>query len=364
MRTRLVLVILATFALAACSGGGGGSNSTPSGNNNNGSTSQSQSLSTQEVAQTGTEAAFGAVEQGDDENGLYNGNLGPLVAVRVVQSTPDGSCHNGVEKTVTVISSTEKKYEVKYFYDKACTILVRDVIADVVNNGSGETITRVAKNYAQNGLLLSTRVTNFSITGSGGNFTETVTGSLTVGTSTTPAAQYGRTHTVSTPSGSNTSSITGNSGHLVNNGNPAVNQSFGHAAQLNNATKVTDSSGNVTFAGGRSSSFYKGPLGSLTLASSSPFTISGGSLIGTASVQGSVTFDNDGDITAISVTATLLNGYTVTMSGAGNPITINGTVKNASGATIATFVVDGHGNGIITYSNGSQGIIYDWHIVR
>jgi hypothetical protein len=365
MRTRLTVALLTALALAACSGGGG--NSSVPNQNSNGNSQTTQSLTTQESAQTGSEAALSSVEQGDEENGLYNGNMGITLAgmYRTTQSAPDGTCHNGVEKTVTVISPTEKKYDVKYFYDKACTQLAREVVSDVVNNGSGEIITRVATNYNHSALLISTRRTNFSITGTlgSGNFTETAIGSLTIGTSSTPATQHGRSFTVSTASGSNVSTITGNSGHIVNNGNPKVDESFGHSAILSNVTKTTDSSGNIIFAGGRNGTFYKGALGSLTLSSAPPFTISGGTQIGTGSVNGTVTFDNDGELTAINVTAALLDGDTVALSGSGDPITINGTVKDSGGNVLATVVLDGYGDGIITYANGTQGVVTDWHIV-
>ena len=196
------LAIALALALAGCSGGGG--SSAPSTPGSGGSTTQPQSLTTQEAAQVGAEAAFDPVEQGDTENGLYDGTMGPtyMSSGLALQSAADGTCHNGVERTVTVIGPTEKKYETKYFYDKACTTLARDVVADVVNNGTGESVTRTARNYAANGTLLSTRSTALSITGSPGNFTKTETGSLVIGTSTAAAAQYGHTETVATSSGS------------------------------------------------------------------------------------------------------------------------------------------------------------------
>jgi hypothetical protein len=359
------LGLAVALALAGCSGGGG--SSTPAGSNNTGGTTQPQSLTTQEAAQAGTEAVFDPVETGDSENGLYNGTMGPTYMASVVslQSAADGVCHNGVERTVTVISSTEKKYETKYFYDKACTELARDVVADVVNNGTGESVTRLAKNYAANGTLLSTRTTAYSITGSTGNFTKTETSSLVIGTSTTPSAQYGHTETVATSSGSNVSSVTGNGANIVNNGNPAIDESFGHSHQLSNVTKTVDTSGNVTFAGSRTAQEFKGAIGTLVLSASSPFAITpAADQFGTASIAGSITFDTDGELTNVSINATLYNGDAIAAAGSGDPITVTGTVKDSSGTTIATFTVDQYGDGIITYSNGSQGLIYDWHVVK
>jgi hypothetical protein len=360
MRTRLLLALIAGLTLAACSGGGGGSSTTPSGGSN-----QTQSLTQQEIAQTGTEATFAAVEQGDDDNGLYSGNMGPSMSslYRTPMSAFDGQCHNGVEKTKTVVNSSETEYDVKYFYDSACTELAREAVSYVTINGSGESITRTKTNYNHSELLLSTRNTNFSLTGSAGNFTDTITSELTIGTATSPWAQYGRTETVSTPSGSSTSTIQGNSGHTTDNENLNVAEEFGHTAQLVGVTETVDSSGDVTFAGGRNGTFYKGAIGSLTLSSSPPFTVTGGTEYGTASVTGSVTFDADGNMTAITINATLLNGDTVAMSGSGSPLSITGTVSSG-GTTVATFVVDQFGDGVITYANGTQGQIVDWHVVK
>jgi hypothetical protein len=130
-------------------------------------------------------------------------------------------------------------------------------------------------------------------------------------------------------------------------------------------TKTVDASGNVTFAGARAAQEYKGALGTLALSSTSPFTIApANSQFGTASISGSVTFDSDGDLTNVAIATSLYNGDTITAGGSGDPITVSGTVKNSAGATLATFTVDQFGDGIITYSNGSQGTIDDWHVVK
>jgi hypothetical protein len=364
MRTRIIFAILASVAIAGCSGGGGlglGSTTTP----------KSDQATTQEVAQAGTEAAFAPIETGSLEVGLYDGEMGvPLSSARAplsaFTSSPAGSCNKGVEHTVTVISSTQTQYETKYFYDKSCATLARDVVSlATMNSSSSETIVRTATNYNLSGLVLDTRKSNFAITGAPGNFSAVVTSDVFIGTSTAAAVQLGRQFTVAPQSG-NVSTIAANSGKIVNVGNPRINESFGHMGVLSNGTMTTDSSGDVTFAGSHAGTFFKGPFGSLSLSAAAPFTVSGGSELGTTNVSGSVGFDPMGNISSVSITGTLWNGDSIAVSSSGTPpgVAINGTITDPSSNPVATFSVDQNGNGIITYASGWQALILDWHVVR
>lgn len=364
MRTRIILAILAAVAIAGCSGGGGLGLGAQN-NNNNPATQQ-------EIAQAGTEAGLAPVEQGGLQVGLFNGNMGvPLSTSRSPLSTfaasPNGSCNNGVEYTVTVISPTQTQYETKYFYDKACVSLAKDVVALVtINSPSNESIVRTAKNYNLAGLLLSTRNTNYAITGAPLNFSAVLTGDVLIGSSSSPAVQFGQQFTIAPQSGS-VYTIAANSGKVVNNGNPRINESFGHMGVLSNGTMTIDSStNNLTFAGSHAGTFFKGPLGSLTLSSTPPFTVSGGTDLGTNNVSGNVVFDKYGNIVSVSITGTLWNGDAISVTSSGTPpgVSINGSITDSSGQNVATFQVDQNGNGIITYANGQQALIIDWHVVR
>src|SRR5579872_313306 len=363
MRTRIIFAILAAVAIAGCSGGGGSSLPSP---HNGGSTQQS----IKEQAQTATEAAFDPIETADLEAGLYNGQMGVALSTSRAPlsgfSNSNGACNHGVEHFVTVISPTQTQYETKYFYDNACTQLARDVVALVtMNSSSSESIVRTATNYNRSGLVLSTRKSNYALTGSVGDFSAVLTSGLFIGTSTNPAAQFGRQFTIAPQSG-NVSTIAANSGHIVNVDIPSINESFGHMGVLQNGTMTTDSSNNVTFAGTHSGTFSKGPLGSLTLSSAPPFTVSGGTMLGTTTVQGSVEFNSTCDIVSVNITGTLWNGdnIVVTSTGTAPGVAINGTITTASGGAVATFSVDEYGDGIITYADGNQALIIDWHVVR
>jgi hypothetical protein len=359
MRTRILFAILASIAIAGCSGAGANLTG-PTGSNPGGST---QSISKQDVAQGATEAAFDPIEAGTLDAGLFNGNMGvALTATPSTQST--GTCKNGIEHTVTVISSNETQYETKYFYDNACTELARDVVSDVtMNSSSSETVVRTAKNYNLSGTLMSTRDTNYNITGAPGNFSAVVTSDVYIGTATTPTILFGRQFTVAPQSGS-VYTMAANSGRVVNNAN--LNHSYGHMGVLSNGTITLDSSGDVTFAGSHAGTFFRGPMGSLTLSSAPPFTVSGGTQLGTTNVSGSVEFDSNCDIVSVNISGTLWNGDKIVMTSSGTPptVAINGQITDPSNNPVATFTVDQYGDGVITYADGSQGLIVDWHLVR
>lgn len=364
MRTRILFAVLAAVAIAGCSGGG--SSLTPP---NNGGTSQQQSV--QEQAQAATEAGFSPIEAGSQEAGLYTGEMGVALSSSRAPlaspfSTSNGTCQNGKEHFVTVISLTQTQYETKYFYDNGCTQLARDVVALVtMNSPSSESIVRTATNYNRSGLVLSTRKSNFALTGAPGNFSAVLTSDLFIGSSSNPTAEFGRQFTIAPQSG-DVFTIAANSGHVVNVVIPSINESFGHMGVLQNGTMTIDSSNDVTFAGTHSGTFSKGTLGSLTLSSTPPFTVTGGTTLGTTTVQGSVEFDSSCDIVAVNINGTLWNGDSIVITSTGTPptVAINGTITTSGGAPVATFSVDEYGDGIITYANGNQALIIDWHVVR
>jgi hypothetical protein len=365
MRMRIICSVAAAIALAGCSGGGGGSLlPNPSNSGSNGS-----SMSSMEAAQTGADAAMSEIERGSLDSSLFSGSVGVLLSTtRVTQSIGPATapCVNGVIKTVTVVSPAETQYDVQSFYDSACTQLRRDNFADVqIPNSSTELIARTIKNYNNSGLLLSTRNANYSVTGSPGNFSAVVTSALDIGSETTPEDQSGHQLTVA-PQNTNTWTIAGNGAHIDNDSIPSINESFGEASVLQNTTASVDTSGDVTFMGTRNKTFYKGALGSLSLPASPPFGISGGSQLGTGTLNGTVEFDPSDNLLNVALNGTFANGNTVvvTSTGSGPTIAINGTISSPSSVQLATFSVDRFGNGLITYANGSQAIIIDWHVVK
>lgn len=297
---------------------------------------------------------------------LFDGTAGATldIAKRNAQLSSVG-CNNRVERTVTHVSPTETIYETKYFYDQACTQLAKDVVSDVVQpSQSSETINRTTTWYNHAALQLGRRKTNFAVTGAPGNFSAVVTSDFFVGSSTSPESQRGHQLTVA-PQSQNVFNVAGNGGWVDNENAPTINLSFGGQGQLQNVTATVDGSGNVTFAGSHLETISKGALGSISLSSSPPFTITGGTVLGNRTSTGTIEFDNLGNLVALNINVTLINGGSAVLTSSGTPpsVSINGTIMNSAGQVLATFSVDQFGNGIITYADGQQGVIIDWHVV-
>jgi hypothetical protein len=359
MRTKFVSSLFAALLLAGCGTGGTSSPITPP--TGGGVLSQSRS-----TTQAEAQSAMDPVQEDSLSATLLDGSAGATldIAKRNAQLSSIG-CKNGIERTVTHVSPTETIYETKFFYDQACTQLAKDVVADVVQSDpSNETINRTSTWFNHAALQLGQRKTEFAVTGAPGNFSAVVTSDFFVGSSTSPESQRGNQLTIS-PQSQTVFNVAGNGGRVYNDGVPSIDQSFGGQGQLQNVTATVDAAGDVTFAGTHLETISKGPLGSITLSSAPPFTVSGGTVLGNRTATGSIEFDNVGDLVAININVTLINGGSAVLTSSGAPpsVSINGTISNSGGTVLATFTVDQFGDGIITYADGQQGIIIDWHVI-
>jgi hypothetical protein len=358
MRTKFASALIAALVLAGCGGTGGAGVPV---NIPGGVLTQSKS-----TTQAEAQSAMDPVQEDSLSAVLFDGTAGSTLDIAQRNIGLDSvGCKNRVERTVTVVSSTEVIYETKYFYDQACTQLAKDVVADVNQpSPSNETIARTATWFNHAALQLGQRKTNFAITGAPGNFSAVITSDFFVGSSTSPESQRGHQITVS-PQGGSIYNVAGNGGRVYNDNAPSINESFGGQGQLQNVTATVDGSGDVTFAGSHLETISKGALGSITLSNAPPFTVSGGTVLGNRVATGSVEFDNMGNLVSLTINVTLINGGSAVLTSSGTPpsVSVNGTIMNAAGQVLATFTVDQFGDGIITYANGQQGIIVDWHVI-
>lgn len=219
--------------------------------------------------------------------------------------------------------------------------------------------------FNQAGSQLWSRKINYNATGSQGNYSSVIRSAFFIGTSTTPFAQHGRQVTVA-PQSSTVFATSENGATVVNDNFPSVDKSFGFQGLLQNGSATVDQSNDVTFAGTHTETFSVGPLGSIAISSGPPFSVSGGSVLGSTNVNGSIEFDSMEDLVSVSENATLANGDSVVVSSSGAPpsVSVNGTVTNSQGQQVATFSVDQHGDGTITFADGSQGLILDWRVVQ
>jgi hypothetical protein len=357
MRPSLVAALVAAALLAGC-GGGGGTSPASSIPPNNQPANNAPSLSPSDVAQSATDAAFEPIDTGEADAGIGNGSLGTALASRSVQALPH-ACKHRTTRTVTVNADNSITVETIHYYDDACTQVERDAVAIRAVSGGTETVSRTVTTFNQAHVQLGVRKSAYALTGSNTSGSWTVTSAFYPGTSSTPITQYGHAASLSA------SAYTASTGRIANDAKPSINASYGHQAAVS-ATVSTDSSNDTTFTGTRNGTSFKAALGGLTLASAPPFTISGGTQLGSSALTGSVTFDADGNLAAVNLTGTLPGGnlLVVTSSTAANgAVTVNGTITSASGAPVATFTADASGNGILTLANGTQVPIVDWHVV-
>jgi len=354
MRTPILAALIAAALLAGC-GGGGGTSPSPAGII---PPSGGSSLSTQDVAQSSTDAAFEPMDTSEADAAVGNSILGASSTSRSVQTLPHG-CKNRTTRTKTVNADGSVTVETIHFYDDACTQPERDSVAIFSSSGGTATVSRTITTYNLAHLQLGVRKSQYALTGSTTNGSWVVTSAFYPGSSTTPIAQYGHAASLSA------SAYSANTGRIANDAKPSINASYGHQSTAS-ATVAIDGSGDTTFTGTRNGTAFKGALGALTLSSAPPFTVSGGTQIGTSALTGSVMFDADGNLASVSITGTLVSGnkLVVTSSTAANgAVTVNGTITTSAGAAVATFTTDASGNGILTLASGTQVPIVDWHVI-
>jgi collagen type I alpha len=355
MRPSSFAPLLAAALLAGC-GGGGGTAASPSPNAP--SSGGVAALSTQDAAQSATDSAFDPIDTGEADAVVQNGSVGTSSARRSPQALGHG-CRNRTTRKITVNADNSVTVETIRYYDDACTQAERDAVATGSVSGGVLTIVRTVTTFNQAALQLGVRKSTYTFTGATDSGSWTVVSAFYPGTSSTPITQYAHAASISG------STYDASTGRIANDAKPSINTSYGHQSATT-ATVATDASGDVTFTGARNGESFKAALGGLSISAAPPFTIAGGTQIGASSLTGSVTFDGDGNLTAVSLTGTLPGGNTLVVSSstaANGAVTVNGTITSASGANVATFTTDASGNGILTLANGTQVPIVDWHVV-
>lgn len=358
MRTPSLLVAasVAAMLLAGCGGGGSAVPADPATAFVNAAAPQTPF----DVARAGTDSAMGSISTSEADASAQTGALGAASARREPASA--FACRNRTKRTVTANADGSTTVETLRYYDDACTLVESDAVAIFKNTAGTQTIARTITSFDKNHNQLGRKLQNYALTGSTANGMWTVQSSFYPGTSTTAQTSWSHQATVSA------TSYAGNMAHVVNDAKPSVNASFGHQ-QATNATIASDASGGETYTGTRVGESYKGAYGSLGITSAPPFTLTGTSAakqLGATNLSGSIGFDADGNLASINVTGTIGQGntLTITSSGSGASLQVNGTIANPQGQTIATFVTDNAGNGVLTIvSSGAQVPIVAWHPV-
>ncbi|HTA39652.1 MAG TPA: hypothetical protein VK760_11270 [Candidatus Acidoferrales bacterium] len=265
---------------------------------------------------------------------------------------PDGTCKDGVEKTVKIITPTSIKATVDVFYDAACTQkLSQSVLTAILTIGTDPLYTvaidGTATIYNSRGRHVGFgTISNTTTVSSKGVTQSTSTGTISSkpnGKGT--AMSFGLSCTYST---TNTCGF----GGVVP---VSASQELGVSAVLTGFTGSGKSSGTVSLSG------YAGSAGGLTLAQGTgdDWTISGGTKV----VAQKGTFSEKVNGKTLNVDGTLAvqdsaNNAAVTLSFGTRVGIKNGRVKSiAPSKLFSTFSTDETGTGAIAYSEGPAGRI-------
>ncbi len=280
-------------------------------------------------------------------------------ALRRLSSITYSACSDGIETAENDISQSEVQLYERAFYDSACTELYQDIFLDLVaTSSSAATATGTDTYYTTGGQVDDYTTVALSITLSGSN-----SGTISILATDAPSATAPQNAAVGVACSIASTTLGCGSGAVVHEA--AASQDLGATMTLNASASSTSSTATIALNG--SGSAFAGGYQALALSAGQfpNWVVSGGSTIDSASFSGSVTYTTSGALVTIAVTLTDANDDgTVTMTASGSPVVITGTVKQTdTGQTVATFTVNGAGNGTIMYSNGTTATITDWLVL-
>ncbi len=384
MRTILLAVLAATMTLAACSGGG--STSTMPSTGGGGSTQANQTQS--QTAIDATNALGDPVKTVADFNDTTSGTATAQRATNKTVMLSSGVCNNGVEFWSPDKNGDPNSTEEQYFYDSACSELARDVVRIYAITGTSETVNRTESQYAiNNSTAIASRtstVTYLNGTYGSNGYPVVADGFARDAASSTNIAGsktiVGDDELVMQAGSNGSNAWCGDSAGYNATGIASLNETFGwQGGVLSGGTRTLNNDGSVTWTATHTGSVFTGAIGSLSIAVGSEnttclvatpqYTLSGGTSQGSYSIPVTTTYMH-GELTNLTVTnAQLANGNTLnvtTNSGVSNTVSnfITGTISNGS-TQIATFAVDGFGDGTLTVTpSGTQYVIDDWHVAK
>jgi hypothetical protein len=388
------LTVLAAFGttVAACSGGyAGGNASLPSTLGDSGLT-VSDTADALIARRTGSQNARAGIVAAN----ALGARIRQLVLLSVDDVwedavpavTPMQRCHNGVELFAPDRNGDPDSTEALFFYDPTCRQLaVDDVRIYAPTSANSETVNRSDSFYLPaSTAAVATATTRGTI------------GNATFGNYGLPLVANGfALHSASTLSFLKTPVLFTDAEFVMMPGSQASNafcedsagydptgiasldETFGwQGGALSGASRTTIGKAFERWSAAPSGTLYTGSIGALSIASGAPnatcpiatpaFTLSGGTAIGSYSIPLVITFHH-GTLWNVSVRrARLPNGDTLNVTTRGGRRDrrdfIKGSLRNG-GTPIATFAVNGFGNGELTVtSTGAQYRIVDWIVVQ
>ncbi len=382
LTTTLGAAILAAL-LAAC-GAGGGSSLPPAGGGGSGGSGGSSSASA-ETAIAATNSLGTPLKDIDDDAAA----LAPQTTGLRPATGGSGTCTNGTEFFAPDKAGDPNSTETILFYDGACTQEARDAVRLFSSIGANsETVNRTMNLYAAGGstpIAMRTEATTISNATFGANgFPQAANGFDRVSTGNLDIAGVktldGNHELVMLPASSGSNSYCSDSAGYNATGFVSLGETFGwNGGTSGTATRTVNGDGTVTWSATHAGTNFKGPIGTLGIATGTAnttcpivtpmFTLMGGTTTGAYSIPITATYSS-GMLVSLTITnATLgsgamLNVVTNTALPASNPGYITGTIAK-SGATTATFGTDAFGDGTLTViSSGATYTITDWHVVK
>lgn len=338
MRNVFTLLVVSSFAFAGCTSATVGITPTPA-------PSPGMSVTTQRLE---AQAAI-AVAQGIHGASLLTAALSGIQGVLSGKvPPPDGTCKDGVERTVVITSPTSLTATVDVFYDKACTQkLSHSVLTAALTVGTNPLYTVAISGKAT---IYNARGRHVGY-GSIANTTTVSSSNVTQSVSTGTISSKPNGHGIPLSFGLTCTYAATNTCGFGGVVPVSSSQALGVSAILKGFT----GSGTVT-GGTVSLNGYTGAPGGLTLAQGSGdrWTISGGTLV----VAQKGTFDETVNAKSLNVDGKLAvqdagNNAAVTLWFGTRTGIKNGDVSSISPAKLySTFSTDETGTGAIVYSEG------------
>ncbi len=385
MRGFTLVAALASLSLAACGGGGGGGAAPAPVATGSGTSAQGQSEHA--IAATNDVGApladFSRFDESVGSASIASSSIGRRAA------STSGACADGVEFFVPATSGATNSTETKDFYDSACTLLARDAVRIFTPlSTSAETVAATVQLYAPLNptpiaVHTATRTFENAVFSANGfplfstGFSESSVDTLSIANSKTieSGAEF-----VVAPTAGAVSDFCSDSAGFNATGFAKLDATFGwQGGVLSGGSRTVNADDSVTWTGTHTGFSAIGTIGALSVGTFTQntacpitnrmFTLAGGTTLGNYTIPLTVTYLH-GMVESLAINnATLANGDTLSVTTTPGTLASSNTFITGSvasgGMPIATFAVNGYGDGTLTVTaSARQYVIVDWHVVR
>ncbi len=355
---RVLSAVLIGTILSACGGGGGGTSGggvitvptlpPPSG----------ASMAQQSVQREDAQSGISGVQAARSFTGSATTTYSRIRAMRTFVERNGraalfgprarygiGLCSNGQETSTTAGANNTAIVEIDTFYDALCTTLESQLVWTASQSGSNLSGPATSTQYAQNGTITETDTMSITFYLSG----QTVTGfSLFVSSILKSGIQIGQAGVACTATSSTAVSC-----GVADANNVASGEVGANVSATVSVTATTTMSMQV-------SAYQSSGANALAIAASSfPFW----SISPAADQTQSVSISGSARAPSRSLTVdAATNGGALAISGSPSGAIAGTLTRNDTGATVATFALDGFGNGTLTYGDGTQVSILNYAV--